>query len=365
MNRSLGVTISAVAVSVLGALGVVAAIVGGISSIVTSIPHDPSLPRAFGKILPVLAAIMTLLFAAFWAWVLISGINLLRLKETGRQSARAIGILAMCLVAFVALAPAVPVVTSLISGNRENLVTCLSAFVACVVIFALLVWWVRYLASATVRAQFFTPIEFSMQSAAPLPPPPTPIVPPPTSAILPMPAHAWPRRPVSITVIAVLQLVGATEVILSLPFYGFFSFPAPLFGFYLKNAIAVIALLATMGLLAFACGLGLLKLKPWARTLAIAMFSFSVMNSLVTVAVPGGMGRFAEAMNETFSRMFAQLPANAPLPAPPQQFFTSLLVYPMWVGFIFGAVASVVQIYFLITRRAAFVARDSIVPSAS
>ena len=151
-----------------------------------------------------------------------------------------------------------------------------------------------------------------------------------------------PSRPLSITIIAWLMLVGCAFF----PFSVLIKVPMILFTRLVTGWVAV-GLFAIYTLVNLFTGLGLLRLKPLARQAAIALYSFGIVNGFVFYFAPGGQARML-ALMQSQNSMF---PWSKMLPA--QQQFQ--LPMPFFVFFAAAGLAvAAVPIYFLVTRRAAF-----------
>ena len=143
-------------------------------------------------------------------------------------------------------------------------------------------------------------------------------------------------RPLSITLIAWLLLLSALGGLFNVAF----RFPAAVFGYMFGGLPAVVWSLA-MGGVALYLGIGLLRLDPRARRLAIGYLVFGLVNAALFYFLPGASERIAMTMKALPASY--QPRANQPLP----------MVGP-WV-MAAGAAASVgFQLYFLVVRRAAF-----------
>jgi hypothetical protein len=88
-------------------------------------------------------------------------------------------------------------------------------------------------------------------------------------------------------------------------------------------------------------GIGLLKLKAWARITSICYCAFFVFNSFAML-IPGSQARFEEAQAE-IRRIFA-IPTLTP----------NQVHFPMWFGLIFSLPLFGLQLWFLITNKEAF-----------
>ncbi len=163
------------------------------------------------------------------------------------------------------------------------------------------------------------------------------------------------KRPVSITVIAIMILVGLGVELLVLPDVQF-QF-ASIFGIYLFSWAALWVFVAFFAMHLFA-GIGLLRCRPWARLLAIALYAYSIVDSILTRALPGSFGRYVQALKTSHHRINYTESFVPGWPVPIRFSFWALLWFgiPVWCTFI----------YFLWTRRPAFYAArafDSALPA--
>jgi len=100
--------------------------------------------------------------------------------------------------------------------------------------------------------------------------------------------------------------------------------------------------LTVWGFAQLTAGIGLLRLRPWARLLAISIFVFGILNCLAML-LPGTASRF-EQINATM-----QAKMGLPTATPP-----AMMHFGLWVGAIFGVVGVVIQLWFVVTRKEAF-----------
>ena len=147
-------------------------------------------------------------------------------------------------------------------------------------------------------------------------------------------------RPVAITVVAIFLLLGVPGMlwVLYLTFpTRMTSIPTMVLGVLVSGwgatALNVAVLAANLTL-----GLGLWRMRPWARTGAIAYFSFSIANITAMALRPDNFSRITTAMR-------AANPALAPHPFP-QDF--------LWFIAAFGDGLAAAALWFLIRRKAAF-----------
>jgi len=150
-----------------------------------------------------------------------------------------------------------------------------------------------------------------------------------------------PRRPVSISIIGWYLLISA--FLLSL--ISFLHFPAFLLGFLLKGWSATLIMLL-MCVLQVVIGIGLLKLKAWARISSICYFTFFEFNSFAMLLIPGSEARFEEAQTEIQKALAIPPIALNNIP--------NSLHRSMWFGLAIGLPLFAILLWFLITNKRAF-----------
>ena len=155
-------------------------------------------------------------------------------------------------------------------------------------------------------------------------------------AQFPQPSRV-PRRPVSITIIAILLLVGAIGTLL-IPV---FRWPVSFLGFIFTGWVAMVIYLA-QAILAFYLGFGLLRLNELARKLAIGYLVYSILNMILFVVLPGIETRLATSLTLVPSELMKQ--SATPIGTGQMSF---------WL--LQSAVISGIQLWFLISRKQAFV----------
>jgi len=271
-----------------------------------------------------------------------SGIGLLRLRNWARISTIVFSVVLICISVFPAvLILFMPFPTQPDQSLDQSTITVvrlvLSAFWVSQA--ALGVWWVVFLTRRSVRLQF-QPATMQQENAF-LPAYVSPV------QTITTPVKTTSARPVSITVIACFMMAGSAFMLLGLVFLGVLHIPAIFFTKLITGWLAAV-LYGTLGVAQLLIGWGLLKLKPVARTLALAYFTFSLLNIAVFYLGPGHQARVATFIDTQTSMMRWMVPAGA---YPQEQFHPAFFLI---VGFVFGAIAIAVQMYFLFTRKSAF-----------
>ena len=164
-------------------------------------------------------------------------------------------------------------------------------------------WWLVYFTRPAIKPQFL-------------------------SAAIPA---AVPRGPLSIKIIAWLMVVACAVTSFSI----LSPYPMMVFGFVLRGwaSRALLLLFLACGL---AGGIGMLRWRTWAHSLAVGFYGFGLLNVLSFV-IPGAVPRMKDAMQEF-------MPPNAP-------FDPTVFV---WFGLVIGLLTSGVLLWFLLTRRRVF-----------
>ncbi|HXN27823.1 MAG TPA: hypothetical protein VN902_11920 [Candidatus Acidoferrales bacterium] len=326
MQRPAGVTISAVVVFIGSGLALLSAALMILAFAVMPAEATPAFTRGAGLI-------VSIFMLGFAAWGIATGVNLLHLREWARISMIVFsGLLLVMgvpglLMMLVMPLPAPPTPT-LPSGAAmppmEHLMTAVRVGMA--IFYALLAllggWWIYFFNTRPIKERFRE--AGAMNPASTWAP----------AALAPTELPGAPKRPVSITIIAYLALVGACMF----PILNILHLPLTFLGFFFsggKAALIVSGYMAVQLLMAY----GLLKLEKWGRSLAIYYFNFAIFNSIISVILPGAQARYEEATTAMQNSMG--------LPPSPFQF-------PIWFSLVFSLPMIAVQLWFVVTRRQAF-----------
>jgi hypothetical protein len=144
-------------------------------------------------------------------------------------------------------------------------------------------------------------------------------------------------RPLSITLIAWYLLISAFIGVLGLSV----NPPVFFFGFFFKGTFASLIMFG-LALVQSLTAFGLLKLRPWGRTLAIYYFQFLIFNSLTMVLIPGTQARFDQAMGDMMRDM--QGSSNAP----------HVVHFPIWFGVILGVPLLALLLWVVVSKKDVF-----------
>jgi hypothetical protein len=321
MRRSAGVTVIAV-LSILGslffllvacvmALGIV---LGGSKLPAGTDPQTAQFAK-FGMVFGIV------FMTAPAIWGLTSGIGLLRLRNWARLSS----LIFSGIIAFMGLMSPI-FVLSLPMAPPPNADASIMRIVKIVMavsylsLAALGVWWMIYLTRPRIKAQF--------QSALPAAQP---------GATLAQPGFTLPARsgrPLSISIIGWLMIVGTCFVPINFALH----LPMVFFNRILMGSVANLAL-ALFGTVGLVTGVGLLRLRPFARLVAIGYLLLGTLNGITFWLMPGS----SERMARIFDAMPTFLPTRPPVPT----------LNP-WVMGVMVVPVMLVQVYFLVKHKPAF-----------
>jgi uncharacterized membrane protein (DUF2068 family) len=344
MNRSGGVTFSAVLFFIAGGFQLLTGLFFGVVFLIgasTSFSDYGDMAHFIRAFIIAIAVFMI----ALGCLAIATGMGLLRLRNWARIST----IVFAALILFVSL-PGLAMIPILPLNNDPQMPTrvILGMRIGLGVFYGLQCalggWWLYYMNSRGVKAQFGSaqvlsapPVSQTYSTLADFPDLP--------------PSPAAPRRPVSITIIAVLLLIGAVAAPLGLLMMRALQlppYPTPFMGFGLQGwGVACFAV--SFCILSSLAGIGLLKLRLWGRTLAILCFSFSILNSVVNFLHPGPMIRMQKIIQD------AMMPNLSASPAFDISRFTQ---YQTGFGFGLGMILAVVEIWFVWKEKPAFVAAN-------
>src|ERR1700722_1934497 len=291
MNRSAGVTISAIAVM----LGSGLALLMGMMMLIASSGGIP-VPENQAQFMKYFMILMAVVFFSAGAWGISTGMGLLRVREWSRISMLVFSALMLfiCipgLLMFLTMpfpppgtAPSPQLTKNVLMGTKIFL-TLFYAFLA-----VLGGWWLYFFNKRSTKEQFLKVPGGS------------------SDRILAEAMIAQGARPLSITLIAWYLLISAFIGVLGL------SVNPPVFflGFFFKGTFA-----------------------------SLIMFGLAIVQSLTVVLIPGTQGRFDQAMADMVRDM--QVGSSA---APPH--------FPVWFGVIFAIPLLALLLWIVISKKEAF-----------
>src|ERR1700723_2254218 len=328
MRRPAGVTIAAVAVFIGSGLALLSGALMIFAFAVLPVAEStPAFTRGAGLI-------MSIFMLGFAAWGTAPGISLLHPRDWARISVivfsglllvMAVPGLLMMLVMPLPIPPASAIPPGDSTIPLEHLMTAVRFGMA--IFYGLLAllggWWLYFFSTRPIREIFRGAAATPSSNWTP-------------AVLAPTEVPGSPKRPVSITIIAYLALVGAC----TFPVLNILHLPLTFLGFFFtggKASLIVVGYMSVQLLMAY----GLLKMEMWGRNLAIYYFNFAIFNSIISVILPGAQTRYENAL----ATMQSQL--SLPSPATPMHF-------PMWLSLVFALPYIAVQLWFLIASKAAF-----------
>jgi hypothetical protein len=321
MNRSVGVTVTAVIVLFGSGLTLLA----GVMMLFAS-SSDLPIPENQVHFLKYFMVFLALVLFAAAAWGIASGTGLMRLREWSRISMLVFSalLLFVCipgLLMFLFM-PFPPPGTTPSPEMTKEMLAATRIFMAVLygILAALGGWWIYFFNKRSTKDQFLKVRIPGLEGM------------PGAEVISPY------ARPLSITLIAWWLLISGFIGVLGL------SVNPPVFflGYFFKGTYAS-GLMLALALVQSLIGFGLLKLRPWGRTLAIYYFQFLIFNSLTMVLIPGTQARFEQAMSEMLSDM------QGTLGTPP-----SPMHVPIWFGVIFAVPLLSLLLWIVVSRKDVF-----------
>lgn len=318
MQRSAGVTVSAVVVFIGCGLTLL-----GVLSMVATMFLAPA-PFETQPMARVGVGMDVVLGLGFAAWGIATGIGLLNLKEWARISMIVYNALLIlfCVVPML-IVPIVPMATSddLPTDFRPIFITCMEGLLGVFVVIG--VCWIIYFCRKSVKAQFRPQLAgvsgalvggqypFAGAYTAPIPP-----------AVLALVEESGPKRPILISIIAVLMLVGGVMTPLVLLMHT----PVVMFGVALHGAGAAISTLLLCGL-NVAAGVGLLQMRRWGWAIALAGETIGAINVACMIIAPGALDMIYRYQAQQYSMPDAM---------DTEPFFQSIMRFSLGFGILFA-----------------------------
>ncbi len=348
MKRSTSVTLAAALLLAGGLFIAFAAAMAVLGQLLMRTVPIQTLPRGQEILGPLLFALGMESLLALWA--IVTAIGLFRLRNWARISILVLsGFVAVSTAfALVALTSVLPV---MMNTQVRDLPPGMSTFrtvmvIAVIVVpFGCAIWWLILFARKSVRLQFqaATLERASASVTSGVVVSQSPIA--TTPAMLTPPAAEIPRSPkipTSILVIAIYLLAMSPLAVLGLPYAARLHMPNILLGILVTGWKAW-ASLATMMALQFALGIVLVLKKARAIDGTIAYAVFVLLNSLLCVFSPARGAMIAAALRN--------LPLPPEVPAETLRHFMHVM---LTFSMIFSVLKALVALYFLFTRRRAY-----------
>lgn len=321
MTRSPGIT----AVAVMVMLGGIVACLFGLILVLGAVLMKQTGQMPPGAVPPVspaaIAGVEAIVFIGIGAWSIASAIGLLGLRNWARISAIILGsllavfglfeLMGALFVPMMKLPPPDPR-----AGLPPNfpLVIAIGLGLFALIQMAIGIWWLVFLSKRSAKEQFVQPGQVA-------------------PAIL---------RPLSIVIIGwFMTVIGA----LALPFLMFIGKrPGLFFGFLIHGPAMQVFYVLSCGATLVA-GISLLKLKPVGISIAMGVLLFNLANVTASFLMPGTEARFQTVLRESMQ-------GNSPFPP-------ELLSKFVWIGLLFSTLLIIVQLWFLVSDKEAYLAAAS------
>ncbi len=156
-----------------------------------------------------------------------------------------------------------------------------------------------------------------------------------------------PSCPLPLIIIAGLDIFsGASTLgVLIIPYSLLSSIPLFLFGHVFYGGASLV-FLALMGIVYLVCGIGIIRLKPWALDPLIGFQGLFFLSGIVTIFNPNFMPMMREAVEKMMAKFTGELPANAPMSANLFLFSDSYMKATMGFGLLIGAATLAILIFY-------------------
>ncbi len=341
MSRSTGVTVIAV-LSLVGSLftGLLGAVVAVVPFFVAELapkksPFSPGLFKAM-----MLTAALVYVLPAIWG--LITSVGLFRLKEWARISTIVFSVLLILMGGFGGLMAAfLPFPPEAANRAPASIIVGIRAAVGVfwLALLAVGIWWLVFFTLRSVKDQF-VPFSAAASSGAAASAGGSVLFAPTSETV-----SSFPSRPLSLTILAWLMLIGGASLITSL----FLRSPGILFTKILIGWPAVLFYLV-LAVVHLYVGIGLLRLRPVACSVGIVYYAFALVNLTVFYLAPGVRSRMLTLLHRSES-MFPWIQTQLSQDWIATQFLQTPLLIIMGC---LGLFAGLVPLYFLITRKEAF-----------
>jgi hypothetical protein len=197
------------------------------------------------------------------------------------------------------------------------------------------IWWLILFTRKAVVEEF-NPLSARLYPGKTLDASGFPQEPPAAPAYVP----GGPACPLPLIIIAGLDIFGGVSslTMLMIPYSLIRSIPIFLFGHVFYGGVSV-AFLALLGIVYLVCGIGIIKLKPWALDPLIWCKAVFTLSGIVSIMNP----HFTPMMREAIARM---MPVNPALPTNLFPFSDTYLKYMMGFGFVLAAAMLAVLIVY-------------------
>lgn len=315
MQRSIGVTLSAVVVFISSSFALLCGLFVALPFFIQGVLLLPNMSSSTAH---GIGAVIVTIVLAFAAWGFASGVGLIRLREGARVSTIAYGAFLILIGVLLMLGYLIPLIHGEIRSRQGvDFYLCMAVFYGFVATIG--GFFLYFFNRCSVMGQFR-----AAQTA---------FISPPTSVA----AARILSRPVPITILAWFFIVVGVLAPFSLLFHG----PVPVFG-YVLTGVRASGFSAMLSILGLAAAFGLFRLRPWGWSLAIYMTLFRLLSDLTTLLLPGAWARFEEAIRLSEAKRGMVLQPSA---------FT---LFPLWLPVLFTCIYLLAFVWVLLAYRNAF-----------
>jgi hypothetical protein len=156
-----------------------------------------------------------------------------------------------------------------------------------------------------------------------------------------------PACPLPLIIIAGLDILsGASTLgILLIPFSLLSSIPMFLFGHVFYGGASLV-FLVLLGIVYLVCGIGIIRLKPWALDPLIWFKALLTFSGIVTIFNPHFMPMMREAIAKMIPKFTGELPANAQIPTNLFPFSDTYFKAMMSFGILFAVAMLAILIFY-------------------
>ena len=335
------VTVAGVVAILFGAFGVLSAILVEISMFAISRMASTNKGVPFPEAVRAMTCIVWLFILAIAIFGIFVGANILRRRNWARISILIWGGI-MTFFSAITIAVTVLVLSNLLS-TMPNAATAAPVMAVIKWVAALFyaipfgvgIWWLILFTRKAVVEEF-NPLYARLHPGKTLDPSGFPQEPPPHPSYVP----GGPVCPLPLLIIAGFDIFSGASMLtlLVIPYSFISSIPLFLFGHVFHGGLALV-FLVLVGVVYAVCGVGIIKLKPWALDPLIWCQALFFLSGVMTFLNP----QFMPAMREAIAKM---IPTNPEIPVNlfpfSDTYFKSMLAF----GFVFAAAMLAVLIVY-------------------
>ncbi|HXR32178.1 MAG TPA: hypothetical protein VN830_00610 [Verrucomicrobiae bacterium] len=332
------VTAAGVVAILFGALGVLMAIIVEVSMLFVSRISSESSGVPFPEAVRAMTSIMWLFLLALNIFGIFVGANIFRRRNWARISILIWGGL-MAFFSAITMVATFFIMNNLPSTlpNAAETATFMAVFKWVMALFYTIplgvgIWWLILFTRKPVVDEF-NPLCARLHPGKTLDSSGFPQEPPPPPSYVP----GGPACPLPLLIIAGLDIFSGVSMLtlLIVPYSFISALPIFLFGHAFHGGFALV-FFVLLGIVYAVCGVGIIKLKPWALDPLIWCKALFFLSGVVTFLNPHFMPMMKEAILKMVPKI-PDLPANAQIPANLFPFSDTYFKAMMVFGFAFGA----------------------------